>query len=171
MLHENKLMSEGVDYNKAIEVADIVELKERQKSLLFKESNNLKKVNIGGVIKKIHIRQIKKYSKNIQVWIVNGELIRDLFCIDFTEGGHDKVYRFIPKNEIWIDNDILRAEFRYVLLHEMHERILMSKGLDYHSAHIDSSHIEFYCRHHPKELPVKLKQEIDNTKVLEIIKH
>ena len=25
------------------------------------------------------------------------------FLLDYCEGGHDKVYPFIPKNEVWIE--------------------------------------------------------------------
>ena len=53
---------------------------------------------------------LKKYSKKIKVYIVNGRLVRDYLFIDFTEGGHDFVYDFVPKNELWLDYDIRRTE-------------------------------------------------------------
>jgi hypothetical protein len=79
--------------------------------------------------------------------------------VDFTEGGHDHVYEFVPENEVWIDNDLEEAERPYVLLHELHERNLMSKGWTYSRAHEDSSRIEYHCRHHPNELHEALAKE------------
>ncbi len=101
---------------------------------------------------------MNEYS--IKVWIVKGENVRDLFFLDFTEGGHGYVYSFIPKDEIWIDDDVEPDEIKFVLLHELHERNLMSKGMKYEPAHIRSSNIEYYCRKHKKQINEKLKKEI-----------
>ncbi len=35
-------------------------------------------------------------ERGVQVWIVNGRLVRSVFDIDFTAGGHDYVYEFVP---------------------------------------------------------------------------
>jgi hypothetical protein len=64
----------------------------------------------------------------ISIWIVDGRLVRSVFDVDFTEGGHDYVYEFVPQNEVWIDNDLEESERPFVLLHELHERNLMAKG-------------------------------------------
>ena len=85
--------------------------------------------------------------------------MRSVFDVDFTEGGHDYVYEFVPQNEVWIDNDLEEAERPYVLLHELHERNLMAKGWSYSKAHEDSSKIEYHCRHHPNELHAELAKE------------
>ncbi|MBU2053184.1 MAG: hypothetical protein KJ721_03000 [Nanoarchaeota archaeon] len=99
--------------------------------------------------------------KGIKVWLVNGELVRDIFYIDFSEGGHDKVYFFVPEKEIWIDDDITPHERKFVLLHELHERILMAKGMKYIQAHESSSKIESFCRHHPDKFKKIMKKEIE----------
>ena len=75
--------------------------------------------------KKVHIRLWKKLESPVSVWIVDGRLVRSVFDIDLTEGGHDYVYEFVPENEAWIDNDLDEVERPYVLLYE---RNLMAKG-------------------------------------------
>ncbi len=160
MLVTNRLMKKGLGHKEAIKMADAVERRERANSILMKREIKLKKYP-EKLINSIHKKFLKEYSKEIKIWIVNGELVRDLFFIDFTEGGHEKVYSFIPHNEVWIDDDLGKDEIKFVLLHELHERVLMSKGMKYEPSHKSSSEIEYYCRRHPKELNKKLKIEIE----------
>ena len=68
-------------------------------------------------IENIHKQLLKKYSGAIKVWIIQGGLVRSLYFIDFTEGGHDLVYpHFIPKNEVWLDDDLSPGERKPVSL-------------------------------------------------------
>jgi hypothetical protein len=159
MLVMNRLISKGINIVNAIKTANKVEKRERAKSRLMKKELKIKK-NKGNVLKTVYKSSIKEYSHGkIKIWVVNGELVRDLFFLDFTEGGHDKVYSFIPENEIWIDDDLELDERKFVILHELHERNLMSKGKDYDSAHKSSSKIEYYCRKHPKKLDRYIRKE------------
>jgi hypothetical protein len=158
MLAEHKLMSKGVDYDTAIEKADKIEQSERAKSAMIKQNLKLKKDH-AKLVNLIHKKQIRSFGNKLKIWVVNGELVRDFFFLDFTEGGHDKVYNFIPEKEIWLDDDLSPTERKFVLLHEVHERNLMVKGLKYDDAHKDSSKIEFYCRHHQRETFKKIKAE------------
>lgn len=159
LLVENRLMAEGIDYDRALARADRVELKERRKIDYIQKGIDPGRPKTAS-IRKIHKRPLKTYSNGLKVWIVDGEMVRDLFFIDYTEGGHDKVYRFIPKAEVWLDDDLTAGERRYVLLHEVHERRLMAGGMDYYHAHRSSSHIEYTCRHHPARLNPTLAAEI-----------
>jgi hypothetical protein len=149
MLVMNRLIGSGMNEEHAAEIADRIERRERSKSKLMKKELKIKENN-GNVIKTVYKNLIKEYSnKKIKIWIVKGEVVRDLFFLDFTEGGHDKVYSFIPENEIWIDDDLFLDERKFVILHELHERNLMAKGKDYDSAHESASKIEYYCRKKP----------------------
>lgn len=164
MLVENRLMAKGLKYDDALARADRAEIKERRKSAFMKKSipPRGKKLEC---LSKIHKKLLKRYSTDrIQVWIVDGEMVRDLFFIDYTEGGHDKVYKFVPPNEVWLDDDLQPKEIKYVLLHEVHERRLMAQGWLYPKAHRSASHLEYYCRHHPAELDKKLREEIDKNR-------
>jgi len=94
----------------------------------------------------------KKLAGGLAIWIVNGRLERSVFDIDFTEGGHDYVYEFVPGNEVWMDDAIVEQERPSVLLQELHERNRMATGWSYDKAHAESSRLEYKCRHHPDEL-------------------
>ncbi len=166
MLMEHRLMEKGMGYDQALKKADGLEKSERKKSSLMQEFGNY-------VIDRVHKRLLKHYSGKVKVWIVHGVLVRDLFFIDFTEGGHDMVYHFVPDNEVWIDDDVSPRERKYVILHEFHERNLMAKKmkqlkrsgkrLSHHQvycwAHRQASELEYYCRHHPSETEKKIKEE------------
>jgi len=158
MLAIMKSIKKGKTYNEAVLIAEKVEKTERKKSKLAKRAHK-KLIRGKDSLKDIYKKKIKPKNCQLKVWIVDGEFVRDEFFIDFTEGGHDKVYHFIPHNEIWIDNDVAPKERNFVLLHEIHERNLMAKGWEYERAHADSSHIEFFCRHHPKKTRVLLNRE------------
>jgi hypothetical protein len=155
-------MAQGMDYDRALDKADAAEKRERSKTRLAQEGRELLRCGLNAeLIERIHEQILEKYSTDVKVWLVSGDLVRSLLFIDFTEGGHDKVYKFVPEKEVWIDDDVMPEERKFILLHEMHERHLMSEGWRYSKAHKDSSGLEFYCRRHPEQLDVKLKEEIE----------
>lgn len=178
LIVENRLMKRGVDAHNAYEKADRVEKRERSKNLILKRGLDIK-TDKKEILRRVHKKLLKKYSGEVKIWVVDGELVRDFFFIDFTEGGHDKVYPFIPKNEVWIDDDVGPKEIKFILLHELHERNLMEKGWIYSldekreiitdrnkeakihkGAHEDAAEVEYHCRKHPKEIDEYLKKEI-----------
>jgi hypothetical protein len=157
LLVEHRLMEQGKPYAEALVEADKHERTERRRA------GDMRKVTSNGNSlpngAEMHEKIWKALESGITVWIVNGRLVRSTFDIDYTEGGHDKVYEFVPTNEVWIDDAIVEQERGYVLLHELHERSQMSKGMPYSQAHAESSKIEFRCRHHPDELHDALASE------------
>jgi len=157
LLVEHRLMEKGVPYDKALAEADKVEHRERCRAGDIRRLTHDGKELPDG--KEVHERLWKKLENGISVWIVNGRLVRSVFDIDFTEGGHDYVYEFVPENEVWIDDDIEEKERGYVLLHELHERNRMAGGWPYHKAHAESSRLEYRCRHHPEQLHEALGAE------------
>ena len=150
LLLEHALMAKGASYDDALTRANLHERRERRRA------GDLRKVTHSGKelpdAAAMHVRLWKKLENGGQVWIVDGRLVRSVFDIDFTAGGHDHVYEFVPEGEVWIDNDIMEQERGFVLLHELHEQNLMGKGFPYSKAHAESSRLEFRCRHHPDEL-------------------
>lgn len=157
LLVENRLMAKGMPYGQAIIEADRAERKERRRA------GDVRRLTHRGKQlpdpREVHERLWKRLENGISVWIVNGRLVRSVFDIDFTEGGHDYVYEFVPEGEVWIDDAIEEAERGYVLLHELHERNLMAKGWPYSKAHAESSRLEYHFRHHPDELHDALSDE------------
>lgn len=78
-----------------------------------------------------------KYSrhKNLRIAQVDGSIVRRYIDPQFIIGGHDIVYPYIPKNEIWIDAKLDPRDIPHVLVHESLERDLMRKGKSYDVAH------------------------------------
>jgi hypothetical protein len=161
MLCSYKLMSEGKDYDYALVKADSVERIMRLNSEKYQRLYGLRNIKISPkeILKRFHKKFIYKTGKGLNVWITDGELVRDVYFIDFTEGGHDKVYSFIPPNEVWIDDDIPPGEIDYIILHELHERYLMSGGMVYDEAHELSSSLELSCRKKQKDIKIELLKE------------
>jgi len=157
LLVEHRLMAKGMPYEKALVAADRAERDERRRA------GDVRKLTGRGKqlpdSHQVHERLWKTLENGAQVWIVNGRLVRSVFDIDFTAGGHDYVYEFVPENEVWIDDDIQEDERPYVLLHELHERNRMAAGWPYSKSHAESSRIEYHCRHHPDELHDALAAE------------
>jgi hypothetical protein len=150
LLVERRLMEKGMPYGKALEAGDREERKERRRAGdVEKLTAKGRKLPEG---RDVHERLWKKLENGVSVWIVNGRLVRSVFDIDYTAGGHDYVYEFVPQNEVWIDDAIEEEERPFVLLHELHERNRMASGWPYSKAHAESSRVEYHCRHHPDEL-------------------
>ncbi len=157
LLLEHRLMAKGMPYDKALLEADRLEKRERRRAGDIRRLTHDGKDIPDG--REVHVRLWKKLENGISVWIVNGRLVRSVFDIDFTEGGHDYVYEFVPEGEVWIDDAIEEKERGYVLLHELHERNRMANGWPYNKAHAESSRFEYRCRHHPDELHEALASE------------
>lgn len=157
LLVEHELMAKGKSYGDALTEADLAERRERRRA------GDIRKVTHQGQSlpdpATVHERLWKELENGIRVWVVNGRLVRSAFDIDFTAGGHDHVYEFVPTGEVWIDDAIEENERGFVLLHELHERNRMEKGMPYSQAHAESSRLEFRCRHHPDELHDSLAAE------------
>jgi hypothetical protein len=159
LIAEYRLMASGMGYRKASEKAAIAEKRERNKSEAMKKLSGIRE-NKKELVEKVHKRLLKSYSGAVKVWVVDGRLVRDLFYFDFAGGGHDRVYHFIPDNEVWIDDDISREERKFIILHELHERNMMSGGMEYTPAHSSATGIEDFFRHHPKRIDKAIREEI-----------
>ena len=158
LLVEWQLQKDGKSYIEAITEADKKEKSERLTAGDLEEvKNNAGKPDPDKVHKHL-LKTINYEGEELSVWVVDGRLIRSSFYIDFTEGGHDFVYKFVPKREVWIDDDLMEKERPYVLLHELNERQLMSQGWTYEKAHENSSKIEWKSRHNYPILEEKLKE-------------
>ncbi len=105
---------------------------------------------------KVHKKLLGKTDTGLSIWLIDGRLVRSAFFMDFMDGGHHLIYPWVPEKEVWIDDDLVPKEYPYVILHELHERMLMAKGWSYNKAHPDSSKIELYCHHHSHHLKDEL---------------
>jgi hypothetical protein len=83
----------------------------------------------------------------IDVWLIDGNVVRSLYKTDYTEGGHGYVYRWVPKRQIWIEKDLDRWELPFIISHEYLElRMMRDEGIDYDQAHEFAAKIEFDLR-------------------------
>ena len=71
----------------------------------------------------------------LKVFAVDGAVVRRYLDPGFILGGHDLVYDYVPKGEIWLDKHMDPAERKYILHHEVVEQKLMSEGKSYDVAH------------------------------------
>ena len=155
--HENKLMKDGMSYYDALDEANKVEMQMRQDRGDLNKMIDPRRKLVDP--KRAKIRLLKGLEDGVGVWLVDGRLVRSALNIDFTQGGHEYVYEFVPEGEVWIDNDVAWHERAYVILHELHERNKMIEGWSYNKAHEDSSALELSCRKNPAILHVKLLAE------------
>jgi hypothetical protein len=87
------------------------------------------------------------------IWIVDGNVVRQKIYKEFLYGGNEQRYIYNPKGEIWIDNAVSCEEFDLTLAHELHERHMMAKfGMTYDSAHYSSLMLEQVIRHKNMEV-------------------
>lgn len=107
----------------------------------------------------VKIKKLLTLRNQVAVFLVNGEMVRDNYDLDYAEGGHDVVYKWIPEREVWLDNDIFQPDIGPTLLHEIHERRLMAEaGWSYDLAHEYALKVEMISRQHPDRL-LKLLQD------------
>lgn len=85
-------------------------------------------------LKRIRLKIVRR-EKFLTIFLVDGGVVRKTLDPNFCFGGHWKIYKYIPKNEVWIDSAVLPGERKYVIIHEMHELKLMKKGMNYNNAH------------------------------------
>lgn len=80
------------------------------------------------------VRSIERRG-SLNIMFVDGAIVRQYIDAYFLLGGHHYVYPYIPKNEIWIDDLNYADDQEFTIIHELHERNLMKKGMRYESAH------------------------------------
>jgi hypothetical protein len=83
----------------------------------------------------------------VEVWLVDGNVVRSYYKTVYTEGGHGHVYPWVPKTQIWIEDGVDHREMPFIVCHEYLERRLMrDEGMEYDPAHEVCSKVEFDLR-------------------------
>lgn len=127
-LEERCLIKHGMSYNDALEISSKNAQKRRR------DENG---IPLSKTYDNVYVKKIPQFCMNgVKVWLIYGKLVRDNLYKHFTQGGHHYVYKWVPKNEIWIDDNLNPKEYGYVLFHEAIERNLMKYNkMNYESAH------------------------------------
>ena len=163
MFKELGFIKEGLSPLDAAHKADTFETDARRngariKKLLLDQNQNT-------IREKIHKKKLAEWSNEfVSVWLVDGTLVRGCCDIVYSEGGHDIVYPWIPKGEIWIEESLDAAERTFIILHELHERALMQQGMSYPDAHHGATIVEDKFREHPEGLEERIKEELAKNK-------
>jgi hypothetical protein len=143
-------LNPGDSYDKAINKEKSVRTKDAINKLRIKKYKSSDKPTHKNIPKKVYVKKygvIKDKEENVNVFIINGEAVRDLYKTDYVEGGHAYVYDWIPFDEIWIEKIVKQDEIPVIILHEFLERTLMKyKKFPYVRAHIAASKVEFEHR-------------------------
>ena len=148
-----------MNHNKMVkEIPQFNLIKEQEKLRIFKITDP-KKIP-SRILFHLDVK-IKKIGQegDLKIYLVDGYKIRHFIDFDFTMGGHGLRYRYIPLDEIWID-DSNRTELKEVIAHEIYEFNLMKEGVDYGKAHEQASLVEFNIRNKKVILPVGHHRQI-----------
>lgn len=102
--------------------------------------SNIKEIR--GIPDSIKIQNIYRVPagtrEGIDIWIVDGYMVRKNIYPDFGFSGNDKSYHFIPQKEIWIDGQVSCDETEYSIATELKERKLIEGGKSYDDAYSDA---------------------------------
>jgi hypothetical protein len=146
-LAQLRKMEEGKSCSEAYDYAIKLERKLREQVDHIEFQPHADGDQIPKAVYKAKYGEMNDGGEQIPVWIINGEMVRDLYRTDYVEGGHGYVYRWIPKSEIWIEDCVREEEIPYILIHEFVERELMKyQHMKYAQAHSIAAKVEFIHR-------------------------
>lgn len=151
-LTQMREMASGKSYDEALKRGDAIEQRERVRNNPPEKGESKPKV-----VEDLKKELIGTADKGkVQVYLVNGDMIREKVPT-FTEGGNDQAYKWVPKNTVIIDDQIVPEERRFVIAHELYERGKMLAGLSYNKAHPLASQIEHEYREDPAKFEASKK--------------
>jgi len=103
-----------------------------------------------------------------KVYSVDGSIVRARIDIDFVAGGNGARYKYVPIDEIWVENLYQPVDFAATLLHEIVETDLMLKeGQSYDEAHETASRREAPLRRRMLELGEAVKSRREALELVE----
>ena len=110
--------------------------------------SNIKEIR--GIPDSIQIQNIYRVPmgkrEGIDIWIVDGYMVRKNIYPDFGFSGNDLSGHFIPPKEIWIDGQVSCDETEYSIATELKERNLIEAGKSYDDAYSDAIDITIKLR-------------------------
>lgn len=93
----------------------------------------------------------------LEVWRVDGHFIRDHLDVEFTNGAHHFVRRYVPPGELWLDREARGAgEWPFWALHQRIQRSLMATGTPYLCALAVAQRVELRERRVARGLPIRI---------------
>lgn len=112
----------------------------------------------------LYLKSLQKESighiEDYDLYLVDGRYCRDIYFVDFAEGGNWKRYDWIPRKEVWIGrNDQAEIERKYIIGHEVFECLGMEQGWEYERAHKAASVAELAERRRDNPMLVILEDK------------
>lgn len=107
--------------------------------------------------------RITKYyhSDDFEIWIVDPEIVRSQFDIEFCLGGHHYRYQFIPEREIWVEAKSDKRDQDANCAHEILERFLMKVlRWNYEYSHKKALKFEKKIRNSSEENSIAIAREV-----------
>ena len=83
--------------------------------------------NYSKMNKNIYVKKINTAGDSA-VWLVDGALIRKEINENFVKCAGNNQFNFVPKNELWIDEDLDPKEYHYFIDRFIYEQELMDSG-------------------------------------------
>jgi hypothetical protein len=81
------------------------------------------------------------------VWIVDGDMVRHEIDTAFVGGANPARHKYLPRNEIWVENGLRRRGTAPVIVHEIVETIFIREHKEsYEKAHEDALLVEKFMR-------------------------
>jgi len=154
-LTQRRIMSQGRPFAEALKRGNLTEQRERVRNEPPKKGEPKSQI----------VEDSKKgllgtaENEKIQVFLVDGDMIRENIDSSFTEGGNDQIYKWVPKNTVIVDDQIAPEGQKFVIAHELHERDKMSTGMPYDKAHTLASEFEHEYREDPAKFEASKKYE------------
>jgi sRNA-binding regulator protein Hfq len=140
----------GDSYDKALDKEKSERTKDATNKLHIKNNKSAANPLHKDIPKKVYSKEygvINDSKEKVNIFLINGGVVRDLYKTDYVEGGHAYVYDWIPEDEIWIEKTVKQDEIPVIILHEFLERTLMKyKKFPYVRAHVAASKVEFEHR-------------------------
>ena len=93
------------------------------------------------------IASLEACPHGLEILLVDGTYVRNHYDSDFSQGGNGYRYKWIPKDQIWIDWQISAVERPFIAFHECHEAMLIKRGKSYGRAHDEAKRLEDQHRH------------------------
>lgn len=90
-------------------------------------------------------KHLIKRTPIADVYTVDGGFVRNRCDVDWIGGGHQLVYRWMPRGEAWVEN--LGGDGKFIAGHELSEIFdMLSKGWSYEKAHAKANRVETAAR-------------------------
>ena len=161
-LHERRqMLTLGLSYDHAHRESLMLELQARRKNAIDSDVHELQlppmppmdsegNQEIEDIGDKVRLRDVYRAKlpmrDHLDVWVVDGAIVRRDVYPDFGFSGNGFYFQFIPKNELWIDDQVNCAEMEYQLIHQVRERAAMAKGSNAETAYGSGSALQTEAR-------------------------